>query len=229
MKYEVIIFDADETLFDFKRSEREAFKNTILEFGIDYDENYHLKIYKDINTAIWKEFEEGLITQEKLKVERFKRLSDKLAITFDEVLFAKSYMKHLASGSFLYNDSVDLIENLHKDYKLSIITNGLTAVQENRIRKSIISHYFEDIVISEEVSVSKPNPKIFELALKNINHIDKSKVLMIGDSLTSDIQGGINFRIDTCWYNPNKVKNETSIKPTYEVSNFNELKDLLLN
>lgn len=229
MKYEVIIFDADETLFDFKRSEMEAFKNTILEFGIDYDENYHLKIYKDINTAIWKEFEEGLITQEKLKVERFKRLSDKLNLTFDEVLFAKSYMKHLAAGSFLYDDSVDLIENLHKEYKLSIITNGLTSVQENRIKKSVISHYFEDIVISEEVSVSKPNPKIFELALKNINHIDKSKVLMIGDSLTSDIQGGINFGIDTCWYNPNKVKNETSIKPTYEISNFNELKDLLLN
>ena len=78
MKYEIIIFDADETLFDFKKSERDAFKNTMLEFDIEYDENHHLKIYQDINTAIWKEFEEGLITQQKLKVERFKRLSDSL-------------------------------------------------------------------------------------------------------------------------------------------------------
>lgn len=90
MKYEVIIFDADETLFDFKKSEREAFKNTVLEFDMEYDENYHLKIYQDINTAIWKEFEEGLITQAKLKIERFKRLSDRLKVNFDETLFSQS-------------------------------------------------------------------------------------------------------------------------------------------
>ena len=77
MKYEVILFDADETLFDFKKSEKEAFKNAMLDFNIEYDENYHLKVYKEINTAIWKEFEQGLITQKKLKIERFKRLSDK--------------------------------------------------------------------------------------------------------------------------------------------------------
>ena len=118
MKYEVIIFDADETLFDFKKSERDAFKNTMLEFDIEYDENYHLKIYHDINTAIWKEFEDGLITQQKLKVERFKRLSDKLNIKFDEIEFAKSYMKHLSNASFLYDDSIDLVESLHKDYRL---------------------------------------------------------------------------------------------------------------
>ncbi|KGK89207.1 YjjG family noncanonical pyrimidine nucleotidase [Clostridium sp. HMP27] len=228
MKYEVILFDADDTLFDFKKSEREAFKNTMLQFSIKYDESYHLKIYQEINTVIWKEFEQGLITQDKLKVERFKRLSDKLNIKFDETNFAKSYIKHLADASFLYDDSINLIENLNKSYKLSIITNGLTFVQDGRIRKSIISKYFADIVISEEILISKPNPKIFEHALKNINHTNKSKVLMVGDSLTSDIQGGINFGIDTCWYNPNKIKNETLIKPTYEIFNFNELKSLLL-
>lgn len=227
MKYEIIIFDADETLFDFKKSEREAFKNTMLQFNIEYDENHHLKIYKDINTAIWKEFEDGLITQKELKVERFKRLSDKLNAGFDEVEFAKTYMKHLSYGSFLYDDTVDLVENLHKDYKLSIITNGLTDVQENRIRKSTIAKYFKDIVISEEVGTSKPDPKIFELALKNIEHTDKNKVLMVGDSLSSDIQGGINFGIDTCWFNPNKIINKTDLKPTYEITNLIELKDIL--
>lgn len=229
MKYEVILFDADETLYDFKRSEKEAFKNTILKFNIKYDENYHLKIYQEINTVLWKEFEQGLITQEKLKVERFKRLSAQLNISFDENDFAKLYIEHLADASFLYADSIDLIENLNKAYKLSIITNGLTSVQDKRIRKSIISKYFDDIVISEEILISKPDPKIFEHALKNLNYTDKSKVLMVGDSLTSDIQGGINFGIDTCWYNPNKIINKTSIKPTYEISNFNELKALLLH
>ncbi|SHJ76668.1 putative hydrolase of the HAD superfamily [Clostridium amylolyticum] len=228
MKYQVIIFDADETLFDFKKSEREALKNTMVEFHIDYYEKYHLKIYQDINSAIWKDFENGLITQEKLKVERFKRLSRSLKVDFDEVKFAHSYMKHLSNASFLYDDSISLVESLYKDYRLSIITNGLTKVQDKRIRKSIIAKYFEDIVISEEVKVSKPSPKIFEYALNNLNYKDKSKVLMVGDSLTSDIQGGINFSIDTCWFNPCKSANETGIKPTYEISNLMELKDMLL-
>lgn len=227
MKYEIIIFDADETLFDFKKSERDAFKNTMLEFNMEYDENYQLKIYHDINALIWKEFEEGFITQEKLKVERFKRLSDKLDINFDEYEFAKSYMKHLANSSFLYENSLELIKKLHNNYKLSIVTNGLKNVQDSRIRKSIIAKYFEDIVISEEVKVSKPNPKIFEYALKNMNHTDKSTVLMVGDSLTSDIQGGINFGIDTCWYNPSGTPNLTGITPTYEVSNLMGIKDTL--
>ena len=228
MKYEVIIFDADETLFDFKKSERHALKNTMLEFNIEYDENHHLKIYKDINTAIWKELEYGLITQKQLKIERFKRFSDSLNTGFDEALFAKSYMKHLSFASFLYDDSIDLIESLHKDYRLTIITNGLKDVQDTRIRKSIIAKYFEDIVVSEEALVSKPNPKIFELALNNIKHTDKSKVLIVGDSLTSDIQGGINSGIDTCWFNPNRLMHKNEINPTYEISNLMDLKDKVL-
>lgn len=200
----------------------------MLNFNIKYDESYHLKIYQEINTVLWKEFEQGLITQEKLNVERFKRLSDRLKVNFDETNFAKSYIEHLADASFLYDDTIDLIENLNNFYKLAIVTNGLTFVQDRRIRKSIISKYFDTIVISEEILISKPNPKIFEYALKNIKHTDKSKVLIVGDSLTSDIQGGINFSIDTCWYNPNIIINKTSIKPTYEISNFNELKYLLL-
>lgn len=227
MKYEVVIFDADETLFDFKKTEREAFKNTMVEFNLEYDENHHFKIYKEVNTAIWKELENGLITQKELKTERFKRFSQRINANFDETEFAAAYMKHLASGSFLYNDSMDLVQNIHKSFRLTIVTNGLKDVQHNRIRKSTIAKYFEDVVISEEVQVSKPDPKIFELALKNINHCDKSKVLMVGDSLTSDIQGGINFGIDTCWYNPSKIENTTEIKPTYEISSLMELKEIL--
>ncbi len=229
MKYEVILFDADETLYDFKKSEREAFKNTMLEFNIEYDEENHLKTYQDINTTLWKEFEQGLITQEKLKIERFKRLSDMLKINFDENNFAILYMKHLSNASFLYDNSIDLLDELNQHYRLGIVTNGLTLVQDKRIRQSTIAKYFDAIVISEEILISKPNPGIFEYTLKNLDFFDKSKVLMVGDSLNSDIQGGINFGIDTCWYNPNKIKNETSIKPTYEISNLNELKSLLLN
>lgn len=227
MKYEVIMFDADETLFDFKKSEREALKNTMIEFKIDYDENYHLKVYKDINSVIWKEFEDGILLQKNLNVERFKRLLSKLNLNFDEIEFAKSYVKHLSCASFLYDDSLPLIESLYKEFKLIIITNGLKDVQDNRIRNSIIGKYFKNVVVSEEVDISKPDPKIFEYALNSINYNDKSKVLMIGDSLTSDIQGGINSGIDTCWFNPRNIIKKTAIEPTYKISNLMELKNIL--
>lgn len=227
MKYEVILFDADETLFDFKKSERTALEAAMLEFDIEYDEAHHLKIYKEINTAIWKEFEEGRILQGDLNLARFKRLSDRLQAGFDEAEFAKTYIRHLAAASFLYDESIPLVESLHKDYRLTVVTNGLKEVQSHRVRKSVIGKYFEDVVISEEAEVSKPDPKIFELALQNIRHTDKSKVLMVGDSLSSDIQGGINFGIDTCWYNPNRNVNHTGIKPTYEIASLLELKEIL--
>ena len=229
IKYEIIIFDADETLFDFKKSEKKAFENTIIDFGITYDENYHFKIYKEINTAIWKELEGGLITQKKLKTERFKRLSKKLNIQFNEGEFAKLFMKYLSQASFLYENTTDLVKDLAKDYRLTIITNGLSAVQDNRIKKSVIAEYFEDIVVSEEIGVSKPNPEIFQHALNNINYTHKSKVLIVGDSLTSDIQGGINFGIDTCWFNPAMDLNEIGIEPTYTISDLMELKEILKN
>ena len=229
MKYDVIIFDADETLFDFRKSEKVAFKNVMLEFQLDYKEDYHLKIYHTINNAIWKEFEKGLITQEKLKVERFKLLSEQLNIDFDEYDFAKAYMKHLSRASFLFEDSIKVIDELSKDHRLIIMTNGLKSVQDIRIRKSVIAKYFEDIVVSEEVGVNKPDSKIFEHALNNINYTDKKKVLIVGDSLTSDIKGGLNFGIDTCWFNPNKKPNESEIKPTYDISTLLEIKKILSN
>ncbi|MEF9951939.1 MAG: YjjG family noncanonical pyrimidine nucleotidase [Clostridium sp.] len=228
MKYEVLLFDADETLFDFKKSEREAFKKAMIEFGVDYDEGYHLPIYKEINTAIWEEFEEGLITQAKLKIERFNRLSHKLNMDFDPQEFAASYMKHLSYGSFLYEGAIELVKDLSKKYKLSIITNGLTLVQERRIKGSEIAKYFDDIVISEEIGISKPNAEIFEYALNNLSFSDKSKVLMIGDSLSSDIKGGANFGVDTLWFNQDSSQNTSGITPTYISKNFEDIRKILL-
>ena len=229
MKYKVILFDADETLFDFKKAEKEAFKNTMIEFNIDYDENYHFSTYKEINTAIWKELEEGLITQAKLKTERFRRLIEKLNLNFNENDFSDAYMKHLAAGSFLFDGATELIEDLSSKYILSIVTNGLTSVQEGRLKKSVIAKYFKDIVISESIGIAKPHPDIFGHAINNLGTFNKDEILMIGDNLSSDIKGGINYNIDTCWYNPNKLENKTDLKPTYEVCDYTELRNLLLD
>lgn len=228
MKYNVILFDADETLFDFKRSEIEAFRNTIIEFGVAYDEELYFNTYREINSSIWRELENGLITMEKLKVERFKRFLNKLNMDFDENDFANSYMKHLGNSSLLLDGAVEFIEDIHNKFIISIVTNGLTSVQENRIKKSIIAKYFKDIVISEQLGISKPNPDIFEHAIGNLGNFNKDEILMVGDNLNSDIRGGINYNIDTCWFNPNKLENSTELKPTYEVYDYKELRNLLL-
>ena len=227
MKYKIIIFDADDTLFDFKKSEREAFKNTMEEFNLEYDENYHFKIYKEINNTLWKDFELGIIPQEKINEVRFKIFSEALNIKFNTDKFADSYIKNLGNASFLYEESTELIKYLYKDYILFIVTNGLKDVQNNRIKKSSIAKYFKNIIVSDEVKVAKPNPKIFEYALNDTTNTYSDEILVVGDSLSSDIQGGINLKADTCWYNPNKIENKTTINPTYEISNLMDLKDIL--
>lgn len=227
MNYDVLIFDADDTLFDFATSERIALRNTILDFQIDYDETVHLPIYQTINDAIWKEFEDGTITQKKLKTERFRRLSVKLKVDFNEHEFATRYMQHLADASIMLPKAEELIQTLAKKVRMAIITNGLTDVQEKRIRRSVIAHHFEVIAISEELGIAKPDKGIFQYVFDFMKIEDRSKVLMIGDSLNSDILGGINAGIATCWYRSKTAQNPKGIKPTYEVNDLDQILDLL--
>lgn len=227
MSYEVIIFDADNTLFDFTMSERRALKQTMETFQINYSEEDHLPIYVDINKEIWQEFEKGLITQKALKGERFRRLGEKLGVDIEPQAFSSQYLEHLSYASILYNETLTLIKRLKENYRLSILTNGLTSVQNRRVRQSELAPYLEDVVISEEINLSKPDPAIFKHALERLNVTDKSKVLMVGDSLSSDIQGGINAGIDTCWFNPKHHPNTTSIHPKYEINSLTKLLDLL--
>jgi putative hydrolase of the HAD superfamily len=227
MKYEFLIFDADETLFDFSKSERVALKKAMHDLNLDYNEKLHLPIYKRINIKIWKEFEEGLITQDALKVERFKRFIDEIECDSDPYAMADAFMTHLAQASYLLDDAEDLIKKLYKKIPMAIVTNGLTRVQKHRIRESVLAPYFETIIISEEVGCKKPDPSIFEQGLKDTVLPSKDKMLMIGDSLTSDILGGINYGIDTCWFNPKKKVNTHDFKPTHVITDLDELLDII--
>lgn len=223
MKYKLIIFDADETLFDFRMSEQKALEATMMEFGVAYDEAYHLPIYKEVNHQIWKEFEDGILSQEKLKTERFKRYFDILSVNYDVHDFSSAYIKNLGEGAYLFKDSEELVRKLSKTHRLMILTNGLSKVQNRRIEKSGIKECFEQIVISEEVGAAKPSKDIFEYAVKDYKEIDKSQILMVGDSMRSDILGGINYGIDTCWYNPSKNENKESFSATYEITELIEI------
>lgn len=227
MKYKLIIFDADETLFDFKKSERVALERTMRDNDVEYDEGAHLEIYKEINAAVWKELEKGMITQKELNDLRFQRFLERLDIRGNALDFADAYIEHLSRASFLYEESADLVRRLSGTYRLAILSNGLKKVQDGRLRQSSIAECFEEIIISEEVGLAKPDPAIFELLFDRMGYADQSGALMVGDSLSSDIRGGAGFGIDTCWYNPAGAVNDTGVKPTYEIRRLVELYELL--
>lgn len=237
MNYQLIIFDADETLFDFKKSEQIALEHTLRSLGVHYEEAYHLELYKKINTAVWRELEQGLLTQPQLNLLRFSRLQEQLGIGGDAGRMAELYKHHLSQASFLYEESLALIRQLSKNHRLVLLSNGLKDVQTGRLRKSIIADYFEEILISEEEGLAKPDPAFFQLAFDRIGYSDKKRTLIVGDSLSSDIQGGINFGIDTCLYqresvanadtNVNTATNANAPQPTYVISKLDDLYSIL--
>ena len=217
MKYDVIFFDADDTLFDFQQSEAVAYRNAMQAFRLPYAGTEHYNIYRDLNHAIWQEFEEGKISQPVLKTERFRRLAARLGASFDAGAFAKEFMYQLSMDSILYDETLPLVSRLKQHAKMLIVTNGLRDVQDRRVRGSVLAQSLCGVIISEEAGVAKPDPAIFEIAARTAGATDKSKMLMVGDGLKTDILGGINYGIDTCWFNPKKVENNSGIVPTYEI------------
>lgn len=226
MKYDILIFDADETLLDFSKAEDYALETSLKNFDIDYN-NEHLNIYKEVNRGVWDEFERELISVDDLKTERFKRFFKKLEMDLNHRDFSNEYLNNLSQGGFLFDKTLELLDTLHRKVKLVLLTNGLAKVQRGRLKMTDLMKYFDSIVISEEIGYSKPNSKIFLHALSSVKCNQKDRVLMIGDSLKSDILGGINFGIDTCWYNPRDTKNETRITPTYEIKDLLEILDII--
>ena len=222
-KYKVLIFDADGTLFDFEKSEFSALKKAFLKFNLFFDKNVHLGYYKKLNFEIWSEFEDGKISAEDLKQERFRRYNEQFNLGIDPILFSDAYLEYLSEAAFLLDGAEELLTELSNKFEMILLTNGLTRVQNKRFEKAKMSRFFKKIIISEEVGFKKPQKEIFELALNDIQHNNKNDILMIGDNLRSDILGGINFGVDTCWYNPRNQDGSNEIIPTFRATTFLEL------
>jgi putative hydrolase of the HAD superfamily len=222
MKYKYLLFDLDGTLFDYDYAEAQALKQTFFEFGIQYEDNF-LEVYRKINHAIWNDFEAGKITQEKIKIKRFSELAHELELNYKSSNFSDSYLTNLSKGTHLIPGAEKTISKLSKKAELALITNGLTMVQKPRIGHSTIGQYFKLVVISEEIGYAKPGKEIFDHTLDKLDNPDKKDVLMIGDSLSSDITGGVNYGIATCWFNPKKFKRNEHPKPDYEIESLNDL------
>ncbi|MCX7711138.1 MAG: YjjG family noncanonical pyrimidine nucleotidase [Clostridia bacterium] len=227
MKYEVILLDADGTLFDFEMAESHALEK-LFEY-YKFSESYDIltEKYKKINIQLWKDLELGKITSKELKIQRFRRLFSECSLDADFCEVSSAYVNFLSEGTFLLEGAEELCKYLSGKYRLVIITNGIKEVQYARLENSLINRYIQHLIVSEEANSQKPDKGIFEYTFKKIQHTEKNSTLILGDSLSSDIQGGINFGIDTCWYNPGHDPNIKGLPVTYEIHHLLDLKKIL--
>ncbi|MGN7763089.1 YjjG family noncanonical pyrimidine nucleotidase [Paenibacillus sp. 22594] len=226
MKYEVILFDADDTLFDYGMAESKALYNAFVHFGLPTGAEDYAASYQEINRALWKDLEQGRTTSAVLRVERFNRLFAAHKLELNPEAFSEAYLKFLGEGTYLIQGAVELCQEL-SGYRLAVITNGIKDVQLSRIQGSPLSDTFEQIIISEETGYQKPEAGIFDYAFDKLGISDRSKVLIVGDSLTSDIQGGTGYGIDTCWFNPLGKEGAPGIHPTYEIRELSGLLEII--
>lgn len=212
MKYDWILFDLDETLLSFMP--REALSHVFRQFSDTLTDDI-FEQYETKNLSLWKAYQEGKISIETLKHERFLLLGERFKTHPLEL--NQRFLDAVTHVSTPLPGAIDLLEKLNGKVRLGIITNGITNTQKERVLKNNIQHHFEFMVTSQEVGVAKPNPKIFDHAFELMNHPSKEKILMVGDNLSSDIQGGINAGIHTCWINDGKKPHSKIIKPHYEI------------
>jgi len=222
-RYNYLLFDADNTIWDFNASQVHAFEQSFHDFGIPYQDAY-LEVYKEINHRCWRQFEQGLISQDKLRTLRMELLFTKLGFEEDFEIFTQSYQNNLCKTDFMVDEAYGLLDTLQGSFELILITNGLKEIQRARIQNTGIDKYFKTIVISDEIGVAKPQAGFFDYTFEQINHPNKEEVLVIGDTLGSDIKGGKDYGLDTCWYNPHQKEVDKEIEATY---NIQKLVDIL--
>ncbi len=225
MKYQYILLDADNTLFDFDACEKEAFYYAMHHFGVDATEDMYAR-YNIINANCWKALERGELTRESLQITRYQRLMEEFSLSLDPKETNECYLGHLATVGILYPGAVEFVKTLSENAQVYIITNGLARVQVGRFRNCPLVPYLKSIFISEDMGASKPDPAFFEAVAKKIDGFEKSRAIVIGDSLTSDIQGANNYDLDCIWYNPKK-KAKGNQKIDYIVSDYDEILRIL--
>ena len=224
--YPWLFFDADGTLFDYNRAEATAFRKAFALLEFQFQESY-LDTYQTINRELWKALERHEVTPAVLRLRRFELLLEALQLTGSADALNVAYVEQLGLCTDLIDGAYEVLQTLSKTSRIAIVTNGLEAVQRSRMRHSTIHPFVNELIISEEVGAAKPHPAFFDAAFARTGSPRKSEVLVIGDSLTSDIQGGVDYGIDTCWYNPASEAEPVSLPITYQISHLRDLLELI--
>ena len=226
-RYEIILFDADGTLLDFVQTEKVALQKTFAEHDFlltpEIEERYGI-----INKQLWNDFENGLIAKEEITNQRFTRLFAEVGINYDGRLFNDEYLNNLACGYFTIPGAKEICAVLSKHCRLYFATNGIASTQFQRIDGSGLASYFQATFVSENAGEPKPSPIFFDYCFSQIPDFDRAKTLIIGDSLYSDIKGGQQAGIATCWFNPTNLEAKNNIKPDYIIHDLAELENIIL-
>jgi 2-haloacid dehalogenase len=222
-KYKSVFFDADDTLFDYPQAERAALLSCHREFLVPVEPEIFIGAYRRHNHDVWQQFERGETDQATLRVERFRRLAAELGIPDLPLERISSYYLEMLSGqSQLMPGALGLVRKLARKFPLALVTNGIAAVQKRRFAASPITPYFRSIVISEEVGIAKPDPRIFRPALEKIG-VRAGEVLYVGDSVTSDMAAARNAGMDFCWLNPGGIPVPAGQAPAFIIASVHEV------
>ena len=225
MKYTSLFFDLDNTLLDFNMAEQVAVRKVLRLHGLPFDDEA-VAYYHAVNRNYWERFERGEIPKSDIFEGRFKTFMQKYGKQGDTAAISKEYCSYLAEGHYVIDGALEILGYLkEKGYKIYATTNGFPFTQCRRIKESGLEPYFDGVFISEEAKHQKPEREYFEYVISNIKEKEKKNILVIGDSQSSDILGGINAGLDTCWYNPEGLS--AKYKSDYEISVLAELKKIL--
>lgn len=224
--FQTIFLDLDDTLLDFGAAERVAISKTFQEIGMEPTPAL-LRRYSEINQSQWEAFERGEITRETVLTRRFELLFAELGMAQDPAVTEDIYRTYLGVGHYFVPGAEELLAYLAPKYDLYLASNGVAATQYSRLESAGIGHYFKEIFISETTGYHKPEREYFDYCFARIENFDPQRTLMIGDSLTSDILGGKNAGIKTCWFNPKHKPRRPDITPDYEIDTLLALRAFL--
>ena len=228
IRYDVLLCDADNTIFDFNKAEENAFADACACVGIEADERL-LGIYSEINEALWKLLEKGGITQKVLRVRRFEQFLEAIGrAELDAQTMSDAFVAGLGRQSVPFEGAIEAVARWSRMLPVIIVTNGIAKVQHSRMEGSEVRHYIRGMVISEEVGAAKPDPKMIFAGMEMANVTEKSRVLMLGDSLSSDIAAAANAQVDACWYNPKGMENKKGLPVAYEIRSLDEVDAILM-
>ena len=223
MRYDVILWDADDTLLDFQRSEASALERAFAEYDLPLTEEIR-RGYLEINHGLWKALERGEVTKQQVLDERFQRTFSRFGLTAPrDGSFERTYQRMLGEGAFLLPDAESVLRALSGRCRQAIVTNGVTATQRNRLRLCGLDRIMDDVFISEQLGAAKPQRAFFDAVFDRLGQPPRERVLIVGDSLTSDMRGGEVAGIDHCWFNPHGVENASGVEVTWEIRRLPEL------
>lgn len=225
-RFDWILFDADGTLLDYDAAESHSLSVSAGSFGVSLSPGMH-QAYREINSALWRKFELGQVSSEALRVRRFDELAELFGWKISGSDFSNAYLSVLSRSGHMMKGARVMLDSLPGDYQLAVITNGIRDVQYGRLSEAGILDKFEHIIISEDAGAAKPSPDFFDYMCRKIDETRKDRMLIVGDSISSDITGGVGYGIPSVWFNPESIPNRTAVQPDWEIRDWNGLKRIL--